>query len=98
MILVDQPRDWGAGFNARWGPSAHLLSDLAGEEGRRELAEFAAKIGLSGFRPHHAGEYNEHYDVAGQWYDAALREGAVPIDRHRLVAVLKAKRVTSPAR
>ena len=92
MILVDQPRDWGSGFNDRWGPSAHLFSDLPGDEGARELAAFAAKIGLAAYRPHHAGEYNEHYDVAGWWFEAALREGAVPVDRYKLVEVIKAKR------
>ncbi len=91
MIVMDPPVDWGAAFNARFGPSSHLMSTLVGEEGARELAAFVARVGIPG-RPHHAGTWREHYDVAGAWVEIARAAGAVPVDRVELVRVLKARR------
>lgn len=91
MIVIDPPVDWGAEFNARFGPSAHLMSTLPGEAGARELAEFVARAGIPG-RPHHPGTWREHYDVAGVWVELARAAGARAVDRAALVGVLSARR------
>ncbi|MEZ4394558.1 MAG: DUF4031 domain-containing protein [Polyangiales bacterium] len=91
MVVIDPPVDWGAPFNARYGPSSHLMSTLPGAEGARELAEFVARAGIPG-RPHHPGTWREHYDVVGPWFDIAKDAGAQALDRAGLVRVLKARR------
>ena len=92
MIVIDEARDWGGHFNRRWGPSAHLLSDLLGEEGTRELVEFGVALGIPAAMIQHAGGYREHFDIAGPWLDAAHAAGAVRVDRDTLVAILRRKR------
>ena len=91
MIVVDPPVDWGAPFNARYGPSSHLMSTEPGEAGARELAEFVRRLGMPG-RPHHPGTWREHYDVVGAWHDIAQGAGAALVTREELVRVLKARR------
>lgn len=91
MIVIDPPVDWGAPFNARYGPSSHLMSTVPGEEGAKELADFVRRAGIPG-RPHHAGTWREHYDVVGAWHEIARGAGAVSVDRVELVRVLKARR------
>lgn len=91
MIVMDPPIDWGAPFNARYGPSSHLMSTLPGEEGARELRDFVQRAGIPG-RPHHPGTWREHYDIVGAWLDRAEAEGAARVDREGLVRVLKARR------
>ena len=92
MIVIDEARDWGATFNRRWGPSAHLLSDLPGEDGTRELVAFAARLGIPSAVIQCAGSYREHFDLAGPWLDAARAAGAVAVDRYQLVDILRRKR------
>ncbi len=89
---MDEARDWGAAFNRRWGPSAHLMSDLTGDEGTRELVAFARALGIPAAALQHAGTYREHFDVAGPWLDEALRAGATQVDRYALVEILRRKR------
>lgn len=91
MVVIDPPIDWGAGFNARFGPSSHLMSTLPGDEGARELADFVSRAGIPG-RPHHGGTWREHYDLAGPWVELARAAGAVPVDRAALVQILRARR------
>lgn len=82
MIVMDQPHDWGGAFNRRWGPSAHLISDLAGAEGSRELAAFVAAMGVAWAPVQHPGTYREHQDLAGEWLDRArARRGGHPRPR-----------------
>ncbi len=92
MIVMDQPRDWGGAFNRRWGPSNHLMSDLVGEEGSRELAAFVAEMGVSWAPVQHPGTYREHHDLAGEWIDRARSLGAKTLDRAAFVGVLRRKR------
>jgi len=92
VIVIDEARDWGGHFNQRWGPSAHLLSDLLGEEGTRELVEFVVALGIPAVMIQHAGGYREHFDLAGPWLDAAHAAGAMQVDRYTLVAILRRKR------
>ncbi|MFO0645783.1 MAG: DUF4031 domain-containing protein [Polyangiales bacterium] len=92
MIVIDEARDWGGAFNRRWGPSAHLVSDLPGEEGTRELVAFARSLGIPAVAIQHAGRYSEHFDLAGPWLEAARQAGAQLVDRYQLVAILRRKR------
>ncbi len=92
MIVMDEPQDWGGAFNVRYGPSAHLLSDLAGDEGARELAAFVARMGVAWAPVQHPGTYREHHDLAGPWIDRARELGAVTLDRATFVGILRRKR------
>ena len=92
MIVMDQPHDWGGAFNRRWGPSAHLISDLAGDEGSRELAAFVAAMGVAWAPVQHPGTYREHHDLAGEWLDRARALGAATLDRAAFVGILRRKR------
>jgi Protein of unknown function (DUF4031) len=95
MVVIDEARDWGGAFNRRWGPSAHLVSDLLGEEGTRELVAFARSLGIPAEAIQHAGRYSEHFDLAGPWLEAARQAGARAVDRYELVAILRRKRANA---
>lgn len=77
---------------ARVGPVdgiwSHLLSDLPGDEGRRELVAFAERLGLDRAWLQNAGTPTEHFDVTEPTRQQALRYGAVPIRYGRAVAAL----------
>ena len=92
MICIDATIDWGH----RLGPSCHLISDLEGEAGQRELREFAAKIGLRLSWIQYPGTYKEHLDLFGRRIEAALSNGATRIDRMRFVNILRKKRGLAP--
>lgn len=92
MVVIDEARDWGGAFNDRWGPSAHLLSDLPGDAGTRELTAFAVSLGIPAEGIQHRGRYSEHFDLAGPWLEAAHAAGAQSVDRYALVAILRRKR------
>jgi len=98
VIVIDEPRDWGGAFNQRWGPSAHLLSDLPGELGTQELLAFAAVLGIPAAALQHRGTYREHIDIAGPWLESARRHGATVVDAHQLVEILRAKRASVASR
>ena len=98
MIVIDEPLDWGGAFNRRWCPSAHLMSDLDGEAGTRELVAFAEALGIPRAALQHPGTAREHFDLAGPWLQAAREAGATVIDRYRLVAILQARRARGAPR
>jgi len=98
VIVIDEPRDWGGAFNQRFGPSAHLLSDLPGEAGTRELLDFGVRLGIPAAALQHPGTSREHLDLAGPWLDAARAAGATVIDHYKLVDILRAKRATGAPR
>jgi len=91
MIVIDALVDWKAPFNARYGPSAHLMSTLPGNAGTEELEAFVQRARIPG-RPHHPGTWREHYDVVAPWHEMAIEAGAVVLDRTALVQVLRARR------
>ncbi|MFI1580053.1 DUF4031 domain-containing protein [Embleya sp. NPDC020630] len=66
---------------------SHLTADT-----QEELHEFAARLGLKRAW-YQAHEYRWHYDVTPNVRSAALRLGAVEIDRYGLAAVVNARRV-----
>lgn len=77
----------------RFRIGAHLMSDLPGEEGTRELTAFAESIGLRAEWIQEAGTPREHFDLLGSnkiW--AARVKGAREVTRRRVVEVIEAKR------
>ena len=85
MIIIDPPVDYGGKFRR----CSHLLSDIPGDEGRRELADFARRIGLHPEWLQHAGVAKEHYDVFGARRTRAIAAGAVEGDRRTLVNAIR---------
>jgi hypothetical protein len=76
VILVDPARwPWRG---RRW---AHLVSDVSYDE----LHEFAGRLGIP--RSKFQGD---HYDVPTEVRDAAIEEGASPVDSRELVTRLRA--------
>ncbi|MFC5731578.1 MULTISPECIES: DUF4031 domain-containing protein [Nocardioides] len=70
------------------GVWSHLLSDLPGAEGQRELVAFAEGLGLDRAWLQNAGTPTEHFDVTEPTRQLALGAGAVPIKYGRAVAAL----------
>lgn len=88
MIITDPPVDYRGKF--KW--CSHLVSDLPGEEGSRELIAFARKIGMRKEWLQKSGAAHEHFDVYGKRRRRALGAGCIEVDRKRMVAVFRAKR------
>lgn len=88
MIVMDEPQVW----NAKYGPSSHMLSDLHGDEGRKELLAMALLMGLPAKYLQKAGTEREHFDL----FKGALRRaklmGIKVVTREELVAIIHAKR------
>jgi hypothetical protein len=95
-IYVDEITDYGpiaraAGLRTtKW---AHLTADT-----HEELHAFAVSIGLKRAWFQHQHDYRWHYDVTPAKRAAALREGAQPIDRRGLAALMAARRAASSTR
>jgi hypothetical protein len=70
------------------GVWSHLLSDLPGDEGQRELVAFAERLGLDRAWLQNAGTATEHFDITEPTRQRALLAGAVPIRYGRAVAAL----------
>src|SRR5262245_19613867 len=75
---------------ARVGPVqgvwSHLLSDLPGDEGRRELVAFAQRLGMDPRWIQNEGTATEHFDLREPTRQRALALGAVPVRYGREVA------------
>lgn len=81
-------------FNSRW---SHLMSDLPGEAGTKELLAFAHKLGLRPGWIQHMGRTTEHFDVTDPKRLQALRLGAIPISYgHEGAALTHAKLSGTP--
>lgn len=83
-----------ANFMSRGVPvrSTHLLSDLTGNLGTKELMGFAIEIGLKAGWLQNGNTETEHFDLMGKKIDAAIKAGAVRVDRYRLVKIIQEKR------
>lgn len=91
MICIDSPQKYV--FRNRMIESAHLVSDLSGPEGTRELCAFADLLGHKMSWIQNPGTWREHFDVMSKTrYETALRAGAKLITRHELVAIFRRKR------
>lgn len=58
--------------------SSHLISDLEGEAGTRELTEFAFRLGMKPEWIQYPGTWKEHFDVMNSRYAKAVALGAQP--------------------
>ncbi|KAB2807894.1 DUF4031 domain-containing protein [Pimelobacter simplex] len=75
------------------GVWSHLLSDLPGAAGHRELLDFADRLGIEARWIQKPGTAREHFDVTEPTRQRALALGAVPIRYGRAVAAItRAKR------
>lgn len=93
-VYVDDMR-----LPARVGPVegewSHLLSDLGGAEGRRELLDFADRLGIEARWIQKAGTSHEHFDIIEPTRQRALALGAVPIAYGRpVVMLIRGKRIS----
>ncbi|GAA3662187.1 hypothetical protein GCM10022237_22570 [Nocardioides ginsengisoli] len=70
------------------GVWSHLLSDLPGAAGQRELLAFAERLGIEARWIQNAGTATEHFDVTEPTRQRALALGAVPIRYGRAVAAI----------
>ncbi len=78
------------------GVWSHLLSDLPGDDGRRELLAFADRLGLEARWIQKAGTATEHFDVTEPTRQRALALGAVPIRYGREVAAITMAKRAAP--
>jgi Protein of unknown function (DUF4031) len=86
-------RDWLPAGVRRGDRMYHMLSDIPGPEGSRELRAFATPLGFRERWVQYPGSYREHFDVTERDALAILAEGSARlIDNHELGALLKAKR------
>ena len=70
------------------GVWSHLLSDLPGRAGQRELLAFAERLGIEARWIQNPGTATEHFDVTEPTRQRALALGAVPIRYGRAVAAI----------
>lgn len=73
MILLEFPTRRHGGTKRKW---SHMISDQAGQEGSRELAMMAARIGLKPEWLQDAGSPREHFDI----YSKAMMQLAFSLD------------------
>jgi len=94
MIVIDtkdgQPTN-PVRFSRRY-KAAHVLSDLLGPPGTRELIAFTDKIGLLQRHIQEPGTPKEHLDVWGSKLDAALDAGAEEVGMRGVVEIIQKKR------
>ena len=90
MIYINTPRNYT--FRKKPIRSAHLISDIPGKEGTRELTRFAVKIGLKRRWMSKYGKSDEHFDVMNTFIDKALKTGARQIDKYKFANIIKKKR------
>lgn len=65
----------------------HMLADT-----EEELEAMALKIGVQLKWWQYKGTYKSHFDICQTKKALALKSGAIEIDKHRLVQILKEKR------
>ena len=86
-------RDWLPAGVRRGDRMYHLLSDIAGREGSRELRAFAVPLGFRERWVQYPGSYREHFDVTARDAQTILARGDVRLLTNReLGALLAAKR------
>jgi hypothetical protein len=92
-VYVDRIRDHGAsvkGSAKRWGSLwSHLFADSD-----EELDTFAIdKLGLKRIWGQHRGVPGRfHYDVLPKVRAKAIKAGAIEVDNHTMIAILKGQR------
>jgi hypothetical protein len=86
-------RDWVPAGVFRGDRMYHMLSDIPGAQGARELREFARSLGFRDRWVQYPGSYREHFDVTERDAQVILGiEGVRLLTNHELGALLAAKR------
>lgn len=86
-------RDWLPAGVHRGDRMYHMLSDIPGSVGGRELREFALPLGFRERWVQYPGSYREHFDLTERDAQAILaRGGARLLSNRELGALLAAKR------
>ena len=87
------PRDWLPAGVRRGDRMYHMLSDIPGPEGARELRAFARSLGFRERWVQYPGTYREHFDVTERDARVILAGGATRLLTNReLGALLATKR------
>lgn len=88
-------RNWPRAGVHRGDRMYHVLSDIPGPEGSKELRAFVVRYGLRPEWVQYAGTYREHHDAREPEGLAMLRDGARPATNREIGALLAAKRAAS---
>lgn len=70
----------------------HLLSDVEGSDGRRELLDAARACGMPTRFIQYPGSYREHFDIHGEMVDILLARGARMVTNREVGELLRRKR------
>ncbi|HEX9057569.1 MAG TPA: class I SAM-dependent methyltransferase [Ktedonobacterales bacterium] len=73
----------------------HVLSDLIGPPGARELRRFVRGCGMRPEWVQYAATYREHFDAHAHLADCLMQRGARLADNHEVGALLRAKRAAA---
>lgn len=85
-------RHWPRAGVRRGDRMYHVLSDLPGAEGTRELVEFVGRYGLRPEWIQYAGTYREHFDAREPEGLAMMRDGARPASNREVGRLLASRR------
>jgi hypothetical protein len=88
-------RDWLGPGVPRGERIYHVLSDVIGPEGSRELRMFAEQLGMQRQWAQYPGTYREHFDAPGRYGEELLRRGARLVTTRELGELLKRKRAAA---
>ena len=94
-ILVHPARathDWLRAGVRRGDRMYHVLSDLIGPEGARELRKAVERCGMRARWVQYPGTYREHFDTHGMFAECLMRRGARLVGNHEVGGLLRAKR------
>jgi len=87
MIFLDHPK-----LTPKYGLCAHLMSDIPGEKGTKELLAFVRRIGLKAYWIQNRGEPIEHFDVMRSKIRQAQDNGARYVTPKKLVSIIRSKK------
>lgn len=69
-----------------------MISTLQGEDGHKELMDFATKIGMNHRWLQERGTAKEHFDVKASKYKMAIANGSTLVSSKIIVKNIQAKR------
>lgn len=102
-IYFDRPRDLAPELPSvtnevlrrrlsRFKRTSHMMSDIPGEEGTKELLAFAVRIRLQEDWIQHRGGSGEHFDLFDGAITRAAKKGAIQLEPNELAAKVCAPR------
>ena len=98
MHAARATHDWLRAGVRRGERIYHVLSDLDGAQGARELRAFIEELGLPTRFVQYPGTYREHFDAPGRYHDMLLAHGARLVTTRELGQLLKRRRSDSSTR